>query len=205
MSKAYDRVKWDFLNQMMSKMGFNEAWIQLIMRCISIVSYSVVLDGISGEVFTLKRGLRQGDPLSPFSFLICNEGLSTLLKIAREEGSLRGVKVSRRSPQITHLLFANDCVLFGEATDRGVGIFEKILKEYEVCSRQCVNYGKSTIFFSSNTTDSARLAISNRLGVKWANYSEKYLGLPYMVGRKSRLAFQHLKDRIKMKIDGWNT
>ncbi|KAH1122927.1 hypothetical protein J1N35_006087 [Gossypium stocksii] len=189
----------------MSKMSFDEAWIQLIMRCISTVSYSVVLNGISREVFSPKRGLRQGNPLSPFLFLICSEGLFTFLKIAREKGTLRGVKASKRSPQITHLRFADDCILFGEATDRGVGIFEKILKEYEVCSGQCVNYGKSTIFFSSNTTDSARLVISNRLGVKWTNNSEKYLGLPNMLGKKRMLAFQHLKDRIKMKIDGWST
>ncbi|XP_016752759.1 uncharacterized protein [Gossypium hirsutum] len=140
MSKAYDRVEWDFLQQMMAKMGFNGSWIQLIMRCINMVTYSVELDGKSGEIFMPGRGLRQGDPLSPFLFLIYSEGLSTLLKLASAEGLLRGIKASRRGPQITHL-FADDFVLFGEATEE---------------------------------------AISSRLGVKWTNNAEKYLGLPSM-------------------------
>ncbi|KAG8491718.1 hypothetical protein CXB51_015124 [Gossypium anomalum] len=151
------------------------------------------------------RGLRQGDPLSPFLFLICNEGLSTLLRLAREEGSLRGIKARRRSPQITHLLFADDCILFGEASEEGTGSFEQILKEYKSCSGQCVNYGKSTVFFSSNTNDTVKLNISNRLGIKVLTSSEKYLGLPNMVGRGKHQAFQHLKDRIKIKIDSWST
>ncbi|KAH1063849.1 hypothetical protein J1N35_028836 [Gossypium stocksii] len=92
------------------------------------------------------RGLRQGDSLSTFLFLICNEGLSTLLRLASTEGALRGIKVSKRSPQITHLFFADGCVLFGEASDKGVETFEKVIKEYEICSGQCVNYWKSTVF-----------------------------------------------------------
>lgn len=205
MSKAYDRVEWDFLKQMMTKMGFTDSRIDLFMYCISTVSYSVVLNGVAGKDFTLERTLRQGDPLSPYLFLICNEGLSTLLRLASEEGNLRGVKVSRRGPQISHLLFVDECILFGEATDKGIMTFENVLKEDKVFSGQCVNYGKSTVFFSSNVIDTVRVTISDRLGVKRSNNSEKYLGLPNMVGRKRCLPFQHLKDHIKMKSDSWNT
>lgn len=63
----------------MSRMGFDALWIDLIMRCISSVSYSILINGAIGERFYPSRGLRQGDPLSPFLFLICNEGLSTLM------------------------------------------------------------------------------------------------------------------------------
>ncbi|KAA3479525.1 reverse transcriptase [Gossypium australe] len=86
-------------------------------------------------------------------------------KLRIEEGSLRKVKASRKGPQISHL-FADDYVLFREATDKGTATFEKVLKEYEVCSGQCINYGKSTMFFSSNTTDNVYTTISNRLWVK---------------------------------------
>ncbi|KAK5771923.1 hypothetical protein PVK06_048179 [Gossypium arboreum] len=88
MSKAYDRVQWDFIKQL-------------------------------GVKFQPCRGLRQGDPLSPFLFLICGEGLSSLMRVAAKEGLLKGVKASRNSPPILHLLFADDCILFGEATRRG--------------------------------------------------------------------------------------
>ncbi|KAG8496161.1 hypothetical protein CXB51_009002 [Gossypium anomalum] len=187
MSKTYDLVAWDFLNQMMARMGFADSWIQLIKKCISTVSYSVVLNGIPGKVF------------------IPTEGLSTLLRLAKEEGVLWGIKASRRSPQITHLLFADDWVLFGEATGKGAEAFEKVIKEYEICSGQCINYRKSTVFFSNNTSDISQLSISNRLRVEWSNNCEKYLGLSNMIGRKKSSAFQHLKDHIKMKIDSWST
>ncbi|KAL1164424.1 hypothetical protein V6Z11_A06G069100 [Gossypium hirsutum] len=114
---------------------------------------------------------------------------------------LKGIKASRRGPQITRLLFVDDCVLFGEANEKGAKTFGKILKEYEACSGQSINYGKSTVFFSSNTTEMICLAISNKLRVKRTNNTEKYLGLPNMVGKRKRLAFQHLKDRIKAKIN----
>lgn len=205
MSRTYDRVEWGFLKQMMIKMGFGEEWVDMIMQCVETVSYSVVLNRIPGTTFIPKRGLRQCDPLSPLLFLICNGGLSTLLRLEAEEGRLKGIKASRRGPSISHLLFEDDCILFGEAMERGITTFERVLKEYEKCSGQCVNYGKSTVFFSSNTAEPVRATISNQLGIRRSNDAENYLGLPNMIGRKKRRAFQHLKDRIKTKVDSWCT
>jgi hypothetical protein len=79
MSKAYDRVEWDFLEKMMRRMGFDENWIRLIMECVSTVSYQIKVNGELIDRFKPERGLRQGDPLSPYLFLICTEGLSALL------------------------------------------------------------------------------------------------------------------------------
>ncbi|KAH1039031.1 hypothetical protein J1N35_040774 [Gossypium stocksii] len=105
--------------------GFDSNWIDSIMKCVSNVSYSVVLNGQAGDIFHPARGLRQGDPLSPFLFLICGEGLSSLMRLALREGHLKGVKANRRGPQISHLLFADDCILFREATERGAGFLKK--------------------------------------------------------------------------------
>ncbi|KAA3463042.1 reverse transcriptase [Gossypium australe] len=116
MSKAYDRVKWDFVKKMMIKMGFAHEWVGLIMKCITSVSYAVNINGNRGRIFQPTRGLRQGDPLSPFLFLICSEGLSSLMRSTKQKGLVKCAKASRRGPEISHLLFADDCMMFGEAT-----------------------------------------------------------------------------------------
>ncbi|KAA3472329.1 reverse transcriptase [Gossypium australe] len=148
MSKAYDRVEWAFLEEIIRKMGFKPRWIRLIMKCISTISYSVIS---RKYLFFPTRGLRKGDPLSSFLFLIYGEGLSSLMRLAQQEENFKGVKASRRGPQISHLLFADDCIIFREATERGASLLKRILREYRICSGQIVNFEKSTVFFSSNT------------------------------------------------------
>ncbi|KAH1047286.1 hypothetical protein J1N35_038070 [Gossypium stocksii] len=100
----------------------------------------VVLNRSIGEVFRPTRGLCQGDPLSPFLFLICGEGLSSLMRLGLKGGSLKGVKASRSGPQVSHLLFADDCILFGEASRRGALAFKDILSEYKTCSEEPERY-----------------------------------------------------------------
>lgn len=89
-----------------------------LFRCVNTVSYSVVLNGHNGDSFYPSRGLRQGDPLSPFLFLFCGEGLFSLMKLGMQENKIKGVKASRSQPHVSHLLFADDCIPFGEATDK---------------------------------------------------------------------------------------
>ncbi|KAA3475399.1 reverse transcriptase [Gossypium australe] len=180
MSKAYDRVEWNFIAAIMKRMGFNSGWVESLMKYVSTVSYSVVFNGHIGENFQPTRGLRQGDPLSPFLFLICREGLSSLMRLAIQGNILRGVKASRSGPQVSHLLFADDSILFGEATERGAPSLKQILIEYENCSGQCVNYDKYIVFFSTNTQEGDKAVVSRVLGVRSSNNPERYLGLPNM-------------------------
>ncbi|KAA3483545.1 reverse transcriptase [Gossypium australe] len=185
-------------------MGFTCEWVELLKRCVSTVSYAVNINGMRGNLFQPSRGLRQGDPLSPFLFLICSEGLSSLMRIAKRRGLLKGAKASRRGPAISHLLFADDCILFGEASTTGAKILKDILQDYKICSGQCVNFSKSTVFFSPNTSEENKEAVSNLLGVRMATNPEKYLDLLNMVGRKKKESFQKLLDRISMGIEGWS-
>lgn len=133
-SKAYDRVEWRFIKEVILRIGFEQNCVASIMNCMSTVSYQVVVNGGIGRIFRPTRGLRQVDSLSPFLFLICAEGLYSLMRLNAREGLLKRVKASRTGPQVTHLLFADDCILFGEATRKGTLALKEILREYKRCS-----------------------------------------------------------------------
>lgn len=96
---------------------------------------------------------------------------------------MKGAKANRNGLQITHLLFADDCIVFGKANLKGSNVLKNILKEYEDVSGQLVNFEKSTTFFSKDTNVLLRVQISNNLRVKYSLNPEKYLGLPNMAGR----------------------
>ena len=100
MSKTYDRVEWSLLESMMEKLSFNKRWITLMMLCVTIVSYSILINGAPQGFIRPSRGIRQGDPssLSPFLFLLCTEGLHGLLTQSALRGDIHSFSLSRRSP-----------------------------------------------------------------------------------------------------------
>ena len=111
MSKSYDRVEWVYLEAVMRRMGFDERWVRLMMTCITTISYSILINGEPKGMIVPTRGIRQGDPLSPFLFLLCTEGLNGLISHASNRGDIKGYALCRNSPRL-HLLFADDSLLF---------------------------------------------------------------------------------------------
>ncbi|KAA3485159.1 reverse transcriptase [Gossypium australe] len=167
---------------MLTSLGFCQEWIILVMRCVCSVSYTVgINEGIS-ESFIPSRGLRQGDPLSPFLFLICAEGLSTLLNEAKKDKLMIGAPIGRERFEINHLLFADDCMLFRDASVTRAFTVRSIMEDVDKQVRE---------------------QVTNILGVREATNPEKYLGLPMMVGRRKRWAFANFIDRFRKRIDSW--
>jgi hypothetical protein len=203
MSKAYDRVEWSFLEAIMRRLGFAEEWIHLIMMCIKSVSYSVLINGEQCGFFTASRGIRQGDSLSPYLFLLCAEGLSFLLRKAEAEGKITGVAASRSGPKLTHLFFADDSLLFCQANMSHCETVVNILQQYEEASGQQLNKAKTSIFFTKNTAGTMRQQIKNLFQVPEIKSHEKYLGLPSFVGRSKSMAFGVVKGRVWRRMNGW--
>ena len=88
MHKAYDRVEWEFLEKIMLKLGFDERWVRLIMACVSSIRDTVRFNSMETDMFTPTRGIRQGDPLSPYLFLMVAKGLSSMIQNTKTNGKL---------------------------------------------------------------------------------------------------------------------
>jgi hypothetical protein len=187
----------------MEKMGFAEGWIQLVMECIRTISYFIVINGQPVGKITPSRGLRQGDPLSPYLFLLCAEALSSMLTHAANTGVITGVPTSRRGPRLSHLFFADDSILFCKANSMEWRRLTKIMERYEMASGQKLNKGKTSIFFSRNTSQAKREEITRLSGLCATDKYKKYLGLPTLVGRSRYKAFKGIKDKVWKRLNDW--
>ena len=170
----------------MLKMGFIQSFIHLVFMCIRSVTYSIMLNGQPHGFIILERGLRQGDPLSLYLFLLVTEGLHALFKKAESDGQLKGVSLCAAGPRIFHLLFVVDSLVFYRAMISGCVKIQSILQLYEQDSGQNINKGKHNIFFSSNISNQTKAAITMFLGVPAVQKYKQYLGLPALVGRDKK-------------------
>uniref|UniRef100_A0A803PDG3 Reverse transcriptase domain-containing protein n=1 Tax=Cannabis sativa TaxID=3483 RepID=A0A803PDG3_CANSA len=116
MAKAFDRVEWPFLNKIMLKLGFPAKFTSLVMNCLTTVTFKFNINGQALDNVVPTWGIRQGDPMSPYFFLLCSEGLSMLLRQAELIENAVGIKIARTAPRISYLLFADDSILFCRMT-----------------------------------------------------------------------------------------
>lgn len=172
MAKVYDRVEWEYLRSIMLKLGFHSDFVTLVMRCVTTVS-SIRINGVQTEAFRPTRGIRQGDPISPYLFLLCSEGLPCLLKSFGPMHLSRGVKVGIHSPWTSHLLFVDDSIVFSEASQRGAERLMEILDMYNRGSGQLVKREKSAVFFSKNCPQEMQVEVCQALNIHKVELAEK--------------------------------
>jgi hypothetical protein len=152
------------------------------MQCVTTVNYHVLLNNDWIGPITPLCGLRQGDPLSPYLYIICSEGLTSYIHHHESRGLLHGVRICRGTPSISHLLFVDENFLFCKASVLEVTNLKHVLDTYEAASGQALNYQKSAIAYSCNTEANCRSLINNLLGVIESTGHGKYLGLPFIIG-----------------------
>ncbi|XP_060963958.1 uncharacterized protein LOC115723947 [Cannabis sativa] len=203
MSKAYDRVEWGFLEAILRVMGFNTRWIGLVLSCVNSVRYHVINSGQKLGPIIPTRGIRQGCPLSPYLFIVCAEGFSSLIRSYESSRWLTGCKVARSAPTISHLLFADDSYIYCQATDEEANHVLSLLRFFEDASGQKVNLHKSSAFFSSNTSTVTRSRICSLMRIQEVGVDSMYLGLPSIVGRNKNAVLGFLKEKMRKRINSW--
>ncbi|XP_074313724.1 uncharacterized protein LOC141648916 [Silene latifolia] len=203
MAKAYDRVEWVFLEKVLLTMGFDGSWVGNVMRCVRTVSYDVLINGSPSATFVPTRGLRQGDPLSPYLFILCAEVLSSMIRRKVEEGVLHGIRVAPLSPVVSHLFFADDSIIFVKANETQARIVMELLSQYEIASGQLVSKEKTTVSFSKGTSVWRRDKVVSVLGVQAVQEQGKYLGLPTVIGHSKQVLNKVVRDKLNNKMQGW--
>ncbi|XP_062145289.1 uncharacterized protein LOC133852538 [Alnus glutinosa] len=182
--------------RMWSKVGF--MGIKLDMSIEQVVVNGNLVGNIQPT-----RGIRKGDPISPYLFLLCVEVLSTLLHKEEQRGVITGVPTSPKGPHLSHLFFADDSLLFCKANSVEWRQLMKILGVYEARLGQKLNLNKTSIFFSRNTSNERKQEILLQSGLSEATRIDSYLGLPIVVGKSKRLAFNDIVERVSKRLSNW--
>lgn len=204
MSKAYDRVEWGYLRSLLCALGFDQKWIYWVMKCVSSVTYLVLINDQPHGVIVPQRGLRQGDPMSPALFVLCSEGLNHLLTRAERDEEITGIKFGRTGPSVNQLHFADDCLFACQANEEQSNNLISTLKRYEQVTGQRLNPAKSSIIFGKRVQEDEKASVKAVLGIEVEGGMDRYLGLPEITrGSKIKL-FSYLKERMSNKISGWH-
>lgn len=130
LEKAYDRVNWKFLLGCLQEINLPNHLIEVIGQCVSSSSMQLLWNGDKAEIFQPSRGVRQGDPLSPYLFVLCMEKLAHLIQAASKDGRWKPIRLTKTGPPISHLFFADDIILFAEASMDQVAMINRCLKTF---------------------------------------------------------------------------
>ena len=199
--KAYDNVSWDFLNFVLQQKNFGSRWRRWIRGCLSSVSYSVMINGRPRGKFKAFKGLRQGDPLSPFLFTLVADGLSRLMEKATESGFVKGWEVGREKVLISHLQFADDSLFFLEQG----GSFKNLLMVVGLfCSVSGlkVNMAKSTLL-GMGVAEDIVVSLVDSVGCEVGEWPITYLGMPLGGNPCCRSFWEPVISKVSKRLDGW--
>lgn len=204
LSKAYDSLEWGFIKDTLQGFNFPQSLIDLIMNCICSPSISVLWNGEITDSFKPSRGIRQGDPLSPYIFVLCMERLSILIGEQVVSGCWKPIKMGRDF-DIFHIFYADDVLLFGQASQENGEVIQGVLNRFGEESGLRVNLSKSSLIFPPKMHHQRRRILAESLGMRGSTSFGKYLGCSILPNKLKRMDYFGLLEKVKLCIGGWQS
>lgn len=201
--KAYDSLEWGFLEQVMLGLNFPEGFVEKIMMCLSTVSFSFLINGGSHGFIKGRRGLRQGDPMSPLLFVIGMEYLSRALGEMGKQKEF-GFHSRNKGLRLNHLCFADDLMIFCKANVQSTKLIKDVIDDFGRVSGLCINKAKSHIFLAG-VEEQGKEAILQLTEYVEGKLPMRYLGLPLISTRLKDSDCKPIIDSIKKKLTKWSS
>lgn len=200
-AKAYDHLEWSFIHKVKA-FHFPQMLIDLIMSCVSTTNISVLFNGRKLDSFKPLRGIRRGDPLSPYLFILCMKHLGSFIEKECIAKGWSPMKASRDNVEISHLFFADDLMLFAKVSEKGSEVIKDVLDTFCEESGQKVSCEKSRIYFSPNVPSTLKDKVYENLGIYATTDLEKYLGFPPRHKEATRRQFNFVVEWVISKLAG---
>ncbi|XP_071714290.1 uncharacterized protein [Rutidosis leptorrhynchoides] len=200
--KAFDSLNWNFPLEVMKSMGFGIKWRKWILACLKSASISILVNGSPTNEFSLGRGVRQGDPLSPFLFILASEGLNILTKVALGKGLFKGIELGNDKVLISHLQYADDTMFFGEWSHLNACNLMNLLKCFELTSGLKINFHKSCVYRIGIDHGELEM-LSHHMGCQVGRFPFVYLGLPIGSNMKTLNDWRPVIDKFDSRLSSW--
>ncbi|PKI70142.1 hypothetical protein CRG98_009474 [Punica granatum] len=203
LEKAYDSFTWDFIDDTLRVDGVPDVLRIAIMGCITTPTLQILSNGEASETFSMGRGIRQGCPLSPYIFLLCIERLGHIITDMVRGERWRPIRIGTNGPAVSNIMFADDLLLFAEASLEQIQRIMEALQLFCGASGQRISAEKTMMFFSKNENESLRHQIYSCCSFTVTDDLGKYLGVPLIHGRVTRQTHYRIVDRVKARLSGW--
>nr|CAD1840688.1 unnamed protein product [Ananas comosus var. bracteatus] len=197
--RAFDHINWHFLLQLLSARGFGTKWIDWMTGLLASTSSAILLNGVPGSAFTCKRGLRQGDPLSPLLFILCIDVLFRMLQAASSAGHITALGIAEE--RILTLQFADDILLFFNGSRKSAAVIKVILDAFSACSGLKINFNKSALI-PIHLTEAHATDLSTLLGCSIYGFPFSLSGLPLTPNRLLKADYLPIIEKIDGRLAG---
>ena len=200
--KAYDSVRWDYLYDMLHRMRFHSKWIMWIKGCLASATVSVLVNGCPTEEFHPLRGLRQGDPLAPFLFLVAAEGLAGLVRQAVKVNLYSGLNIGSKEVELCIIQFADDTLFLCQDAYSNVFTLKALLRGFEVASGLKINFRKSKLA-GINVRESNMDCYTKTLNCSQMEVPFIYLGLEVGGNPRRKKFWEPVLNKLKSRLSVW--